>query len=87
VKDGLSATETKVYSYISSFKPNTDIDIKCIYYAVYHKEPDSSNRTVQQTVGAFISRINQKLEGAEIKPGRMKKTYRLVPVKPTVQKA
>lgn len=78
----MSATETRVYQYIAKHGNNKDVAISAIYHAVYGELPEGDRaRTAQQVVGSFISRINDKLEGAQIKPGALKRTYRLVPNK------
>lgn len=83
----LSKTEKLIYDYIANRGANTDIPIKQIYFAVYKHLPVDETRNAQQTIGAFISRINAKLEGAEIRPGKMKQTYRLKPKKTRHHKA
>jgi hypothetical protein len=78
----MSSTEKLIYAFIASKGANVDVPIKTIYHHVYGDLEDADqNRTSQQVVGAFISRINKKLSGAEIKPGRVKQTYRLAPTK------
>lgn len=78
----MSATEKRVYQFIAGHGKNKDVAITAIYHAVYGELPDEDRvRTAQQVIGAFISRINEKLEGAQIKPGALKRTYRLSPNK------
>lgn len=86
--DELSATEKKLYDYIASFPLSTDVDISALYHSVYGTlELADRTRTKQQVIGAFISRINKKITGREIKPGRMKQTYRLTTLRPSLVKA
>ena len=82
----LSETEKTIYVFVSKKGANVDVPIAAIYHHVYGElKSEDQNRTSQQVIGAFISRINNKLEGAQIKPGRVKQTYRLVATKPVAK--
>lgn len=61
---------------------NEDVNIPTMWHVVAaHSERTprrrTSTRDMQQGLGPYIARINAKLEGQHIVPGRLKQTYRL----------
>lgn len=61
-----------------------DAEIEDLFRATYENKASVitsySNRAMQQRLGPIIARINRKLDGQRIVPGRMKRTYRLIRV-------
>lgn len=82
MKQQLSVMQRLVFNVLGE-KPNTDIPIS-VLYGVAHRdgafediEKNMSTRTMQQTLGPLIARINAKLKRGRIEPGELKRTYRL----------
>ena len=76
----LSHLQKRVYDALVL---NEDIRIADMHKAAYpasHSE-DTEVRVMQQRLGSVIARINEKLKGKRIVPGRIKQTYRLEKVK------
>ena len=78
----LSPLQQKVHALLSK-KPDSDVNINAMYVAAYgagdfNRVSRWPSRQVQQRMGPLISRINAKLTGEAIKPGELKRTYRLV---------
>ena len=76
----LSPLQTRVYGALSL---NKDTRILDVYKIAYPKArfDDIEVRVMQQRLGSAIARINEKLEGKRIVPGRVKQTYRLEKIK------
>ena len=77
----LSATQQRLYDAFKD-KPDTDIAISVMYDATYRSEGRLEAlafdvRYMQQRLGPIIQRLNKKLDGQRIVPGRLKRTYRL----------
>lgn len=60
---------------------NVDVDIDVLWSAMYPERTldQTDSRLKQQYVGGCVSRINRKLKGDAVTPGRIKHTYRLTP--------
>lgn len=63
--------------------PNEDVNIATMWQAVYDANtrtpmPRETIRDMQQGLAPLIARVNAKLDGQRIEPGRLKQTYRLV---------
>lgn len=56
-----------------------DVPIADMYRIVKGRDdlPLPSNKSMQEYLGPFITRINRKLNGQRIEPGEKRRTYRL----------
>jgi metallophosphoesterase superfamily enzyme len=75
----LSRLQKRVYDKL---KPDTDVLISDLHAAAYpssHKD-GAEVRAMQMRLGSVIARINEKLDGKKVVPGKVKQTYRLVKV-------
>lgn len=72
----LSRLQRRVYR---TLKLDRDVQISTMHKAAYPVSHDEYTevRVMQQRLGSAIARINDKLEGRRIVPGRVKQTYRL----------
>lgn len=76
----LSRLQKRVYD---KFKLDRDVritDLHATAYPSFHKD-GAEVRAMQMRLGSIIARINEKLDGKKIVPGKVKQTYRLVKVK------
>lgn len=62
---------------------NVDVDIDVLWDKMYPERTsdNTDGRVKQQYVGGCVSRINRKLRGQAVEPGRLKHTYRLTDAK------
>ena len=62
-------------------EPGEDVHIVNIYQRVVGKEINDT-RYAQQTLGAYITKLNRRLKGIKqrVEPGALKQTYRLVSI-------
>lgn len=63
--------------------PNEDVNIPTMWQVVYDTSERAPRlrktvRDMQQGLGPYIARINEKLDGQRIVPGALKRTYRLI---------
>lgn len=72
----LSKLQKRVYDMLSL---DTDVKISDMHRAAYPAShtSDTEVRVMQQRLGSIIARINEKLEGKRVVPGKIKQTYRL----------
>lgn len=68
--------EAELTIYDAFEKPDTDVPIELLHGLLYPGMYRTAKQQ-QQYVGAVISRINAKLRSVKIKPGAIKRTYRL----------
>lgn len=77
----LTKQQQALYDLMSA-TPDTDVNIPTMW-RVIEATSDRAPRTrrsvrdMQQGLGPYIARINAKLDGQRIEPGRLKQTYRL----------
>lgn len=77
---GLSPTEYKLLSFMRAQGVGVEVDIAKLFREIVGPSPNPDHfdetRTMQQYVGAFVSRINAKQSDWKIKPGeKLKHTY------------
>ncbi len=74
----LSDQQGRVFEALSA-TPNEDVPMAALYQCAKGRTdlPLPTNREQQQYLGPFIVRINLKLNGQRIEPGKTKRTYRL----------
>lgn len=70
----LSPMQNKLYRLLMT---REDVPIEKLYSAVYVNTEPKTMRQMQQRIGPFIARINEKLDTDHIRPGDVKRTYRL----------
>lgn len=51
-----------------------DVSFETLWRAVSGAEPDEH---VQQRLGSYVTRLNRRLTGRKVTPGKAKRTYRL----------
>lgn len=79
----LSEKQWRLYLFMFDYK-GRDVPITDMYTHMYRGAPDTIDfRQTQQRVGSLVSRINRgvKTLGEVIKPGELKRTYRLADAK------
>lgn len=72
----LSHLQKRVYDTLVLDEDVRIADMHKAAYPTSHTE-DTEVRVMQQRLGSIIARINVKLKGKHIVPGRVKQTYRL----------
>jgi hypothetical protein len=70
--------ETRLLQFMQDQGFDKDIEIQLIYNAMYPNGDAPDSRIRQQYIGGIISRINKKLTVYKIRPGALKRTYRIV---------
>lgn len=76
----LSPMEHSLLIYMRAHGVGCDIPIANMWGCLVGPAPnpdDFDMRSMQQYVGAFVSRINRKQDEYEIVPGELKRTYRV----------
>lgn len=72
--------EQKLMGVMTDAGVGVDVPISTIYKKLYGTD-DAHSTSQQQRLGPTISRVNAKLVSLAIKPGKLKRTYRLVATK------
>jgi len=73
----LSPAQQRLLNFMLSYGVGVDVPIAAIHEHV-GLQPTTDTRMQQQRVGAIISHIQQRAPGIVIRPGVMKRTYRLL---------
>lgn len=77
----LSPNEDALLSFMLHAGLDSDVPLsdlfRCLLAAQGNPDPDSIGSTMQQYVGAYVSRINRKQDDYSIIPGELKRTYRV----------
>lgn len=82
--EGLSPAQQRLLEALTKdsadlFADGRDVPIKSLYHAARGMQNPARTRAMQQYLGPFIMRLNEKLvyQGKVVKPGEARGTYRL----------
>lgn len=76
MSNSLTPRESELLGKFMLAGKNKDVPIDDLHAAMFDDADNRDGKTPQQRLGAIISKVNRKLDGTEIVPGQLKRTYR-----------
>lgn len=58
----------------------TDVAIVTLHNTLFPQHADRDPTFMQNCLGPYITKLNRRLDGQAVKPGLLRKTYRLVTI-------